>query len=246
MAYWNLAVMYTGCAAASGADCWYLFFALQCVTSIDPVILSGAGVVHRSRVHEGRKGSRERNLRIRLTWGGVGGRETASHFCPCCPCCCSLSTLHTRFLLPLLLLLLLLNDHFAHALLLLRLLPLLLLDLHHVHALSAPAAAAPAAPAAAAAGPKPTTVNELRGTTVPFTTLQHAVNRNMLASLAVSIVRTMIDGVGLDMRVRHRRALHHFAAGREQEHAGLPNLVLDMLVHEISRCMMQCLTKQLG
>lgn len=42
-----------------------------------------------------------------------------------------------------------------------------------------------AAPAAAAAA-KATTVNELRGTTVPFTTLQHAVNRNMIASLAVS------------------------------------------------------------
>jgi len=52
-------------------------------------------------------------------------------------------------------------------------------------AAAAAPAAAPAAPAAAAAGPKPTTVNELRGTTVPFTTLQHAVNRNMLASLAV-------------------------------------------------------------
>jgi len=55
---------------------------------------------------------------------------------------------------------------------------------------AAPAAASASAPAPAAApGPapavKPTTVSELRGTTKPFTSLQQAVNKNMIASLAV-------------------------------------------------------------
>lgn len=48
----------------------------------------------------------------------------------------------------------------------------------------APAASAPAAPAAAAA-PESTSVSELKGTTVPFTSLQQAVSRNMIDSLAV-------------------------------------------------------------
>ena len=56
--------------------------------------------------------------------------------------------------------------------------------------------AAPAAPAAPKAAPAPamaaaaksagTTVSELRGTTVPFTSLQTAVSRNMLESLKVA------------------------------------------------------------
>jgi pyruvate dehydrogenase E2 component (dihydrolipoamide acetyltransferase) len=60
----------------------------------------------------------------------------------------------------------------------------------------APAASAPAAPAAAAAAapapaapaalaPTATTVSDLAGTTVPFTSLQQAVSRNMIESLAV-------------------------------------------------------------
>ena len=62
--------------------------------------------------------------------------------------------------------------------------------------MAAPPAAAPspqAAPAAPAAAPAPavaaaakaagTTVSELRGKTVPFTSLQMAVSRNMLESL---------------------------------------------------------------
>jgi pyruvate dehydrogenase E2 component (dihydrolipoamide acetyltransferase) len=59
-----------------------------------------------------------------------------------------------------------------------------------VAAVSAPAAAAVPAPAPAAAAPAPapaakTTVSELKGTTVPFTSLQAAVSRNMLESLKV-------------------------------------------------------------
>ncbi len=61
---------------------------------------------------------------------------------------------------------------------------------------AAPAASAPAAPAAAAAAapapaapaalaPTATTVSDLAGTTVPFTSLQQAVSRNMIESLAV-------------------------------------------------------------
>eukprot|EP00204_Picochlorum_oklahomense_P001139 CAMPEP_0118807548 /NCGR_PEP_ID=MMETSP1161-20130426/35530_1 /TAXON_ID=249345 /ORGANISM="Picochlorum oklahomensis, Strain CCMP2329" /LENGTH=442 /DNA_ID=CAMNT_0006736921 /DNA_START=68 /DNA_END=1396 /DNA_ORIENTATION=+ len=48
----------------------------------------------------------------------------------------------------------------------------------------APAAAAPAAPAPVAA-PEATSVSDLKGTTVPFTSLQQAVSRNMIESLAV-------------------------------------------------------------
>ena len=65
---------------------------------------------------------------------------------------------------------------------------------------SGPKAAPAAAPAAVAAAPKAapapaleaaaksagTTVSELRGTTVPFTSLQSAVSRNMIESLKVS------------------------------------------------------------
>jgi pyruvate dehydrogenase E2 component (dihydrolipoamide acetyltransferase) len=54
-------------------------------------------------------------------------------------------------------------------------------------AAAAPAAAAAAAPAAApaAAAVAKTTVSELRGTTVPFTSMQLAVSRNMMESLKV-------------------------------------------------------------
>ncbi len=59
-------------------------------------------------------------------------------------------------------------------------------------AAAAPRAAAPA-PAAAAAPAKGTTVSELRGTTKPFTGLQQAVVKNMLASLAVPEFRVSYD-----------------------------------------------------
>lgn len=59
-------------------------------------------------------------------------------------------------------------------------------------AAAAPAAkAAPAAAVEAAAKSAGTTVSELRGTTVPFTSLQAAVSRNMIESLKVRAARTL-------------------------------------------------------
>jgi hypothetical protein len=61
-------------------------------------------------------------------------------------------------------------------------------------AVTAPAAAkaAPAPAVEAAAKAAGTTVSELRGTTVPFTSLQAAVSRNMIESLKVSCLLTML------------------------------------------------------
>lgn len=55
-----------------------------------------------------------------------------------------------------------------------------------LRAAAAPSAApAPAAAKAPAAAPEPTSVSSLKGTTVPFTSLQQAVSRNMIESLSV-------------------------------------------------------------
>lgn len=67
---------------------------------------------------------------------------------------------------------------------------------HHSAAAAAAPAAAPApapTPAAAAAA---TTVSELRGTTVPFNTLQQAVSRNMIAAKAVSAAAGRAKALG--------------------------------------------------
>lgn len=57
----------------------------------------------------------------------------------------------------------------------------------------APAAARPAAAAPAPAAVQGTVVSDLKGTTKPFNALQHAVNRNMIASLAVPEFRVGYD-----------------------------------------------------
>jgi pyruvate dehydrogenase E2 component (dihydrolipoamide acetyltransferase) len=62
-------------------------------------------------------------------------------------------------------------------------------------AVAAPAKAA-AAPAAAALAPSAaagTVVSQLKGKTKPFTTMQQAVNRNMIASLVVPEFRVSYD-----------------------------------------------------
>lgn len=60
---------------------------------------------------------------------------------------------------------------------------------------AAPTAPAPAKAAAPAAPSKDTTVSELRGTTKPFTTLQQAVSRNMMASLSVGACSCVVWAV---------------------------------------------------